>query len=181
MKREGSCNIGKPNCRFSHDIPACVRENPEVAANIIGQRNLCVNHFFSDGSCRRGDRCRFHHQISDAQRENPRIIEIMKEKQRKMYQQKERSEMPICVYEFAHEGACHRKDQCNFNHEISETERKDPALAAEIKTRLLNIQNLRKLRASSGPNDKRQESVTVPKIMLEKMYELLDKSPAQSF
>ena len=90
VKQEGSCSFGASTCRFSHNIPGCVKENREMALNIVGRKNLCINEFFAEGSCRKGDECRFHHGILDEQRKDPKTIEIMKEKRSRMHQQKKK-------------------------------------------------------------------------------------------
>ena len=180
VRRQGSCTFGATRCRYSHEIPANVKQNKEVALNIIGQRNLCVNQFFEEGSCQKGDHCRFHHVITDEQRKDPNIIEIMKGKQRRIYQQRERSNAPLCVYEFEYWGACRRKDECTFNHDISEAQRGDSKLADEIKSKRTRIYDSRKQRQNRmGLQKREEENVAVPKKMLEQMYQMIEQSSGE--
>ena len=184
VRREGSCKFGKPKCRFSHEIPEKVKQNREMVLSIIGQKNLCANQFFNEGSCLKGDNCRFHHVITDEQRNDPLLLESMNRKLRRMRQQRERSEIPMCVYEFSHRGACRRKEECRFDHNISETQRQNQDIKAEINKRLNEIENRRKLNFCQNREtslENKEESIMVPKSLVEKMYKMLDESPPQYF
>ena len=61
-----------------------------------------------------------------------------------------------------------------FNHKITENQRNDPVLTEEIGNKLQKILTLKKSRSNDNKLTK-EESVVVPKVVLEQIYQLLDE------
>ena len=89
----------------------------------------------------------------------------------------------MCAYEFKYTGACNKRTDCTFNHEISDTQRQNLEIKAKMEKQLSEIQNRRKQYGSNrdGSLEKKDENVVVPKRMLEEMYKMLNESPPQHF
>ena len=173
VKEKGSCK--KNNCFFSHDIPTGMEQ--KMMLNIIGQRNLCINEFNRQGSCRKRGECRFHHEITAEQRNNAYVQELMKQKQERMRKSREShpsSSHNLCAYEYQRNGGCPWGENCKFTHKITDAQKSDATLRITMTNKMEHIQATkinRKHNYNINNNNKK-----IPLQMLSKMYQLLSNT-----
>ena len=79
VEKANSCQRQK--CRFSHDIPADLRDNKEFVKKVQGERalkkSICINEYRREGSCRHKKDCSFRHEISQEERNDVNVQEKM--------------------------------------------------------------------------------------------------------
>ena len=79
VEKTNSCQRQK--CRFSHDIPADLRNNTDFLKKIKEERaqkkSICINEYRREGSCRHKNDCSFRHEISQEERNDADIQEKM--------------------------------------------------------------------------------------------------------
>ena len=172
VKEKGSCK--KNNCFFSHNIPTGMEQ--KMMMNIIGQRNLCINEFNRQGSCRKRGECRFHHEITAEQRNNAYVQEMMKQKQERMRKSRESyssSSHNLCAYEYQRSDGCPWGENCKFIHQITDAQRSDTTL----KTIMANkMEHIRVRKNQWKHNNINNNNKKVPLQMLAKMYQLLSNT-----
>ena len=87
LMEEGSCERGRNNCYFSHDIPNTKKLDIEYKRKIrlqLHTNSLCVNEYRHQNSCRKKEMCTHRHVIEEHERSDPVIQNAMKEKWEKM-------------------------------------------------------------------------------------------------
>ena len=79
VEKANSCQRQK--CRFSHDIPADLRDNKDFLKKVQGERaqkkSICINEYRREGSCRHKKDCSFRHEISQEERNDVNVQEKM--------------------------------------------------------------------------------------------------------
>ena len=179
IKEQGSCTRGAERCRFSHIIPTEILQKKKEVLDLLWSKNLCINEFRQIGACLKGGNCRFNHNITADQRRDPDIQEVIKQKQSRMNNRGENRgphrTNTLCVFELQNPGAC-RNGKCNFEHDISNDQRKDPTLKDEAKKRMEEMKNRRRQSTSRNQqsfNDQINEDLTIPRNMVKQLYTLL--------
>ena len=179
LKEKGSCQkkrVGK--CTFSHEIPEMKDDERQQALTSIELKFICVNEFYGEGKClKRG--CRFNHNITDQQRADPAIIQMIETKMKNIRARgtagSKRDE--FCFFELKQKDGCKNGDQCRFNHDITEEQRNDSKLRAEIR---LKYSSTRQQSLETSKKGKEKEGVTVPLDFLQKMYSWMEKATAEA-
>ena len=132
-----TCNtLGKTHIDAKAGTSSYSKDHPETGkVNIQGvHQKYCIHEMKETGSCEkiRGKRCNFSHEIPEMGRD---------EKMNLIWQHN------ICVKEFQGEGLCHKREDCRFSHDITDSHRNNPEIKGIVERKLA------KLRGRSGENE----------------------------